>query len=693
MMKKLSVLFLLITILSFSAVNAAAMETAESSEMLYFEVGRLDQAVESPWAAWGLRSAFGENDTCYRDQLDDNGKIIYNAVDTAVDKLIASALKGNVVTGSDCDATFTAELPDGEIGNYCYGVLSAYFNDHPRETVILTGSAGIGYIGNTYTMSIELLDRNVKGRIERLDTAVDAFYASFVADGMKDAPELEQYRYIHDYLCRLCQYNDDALDVDRYGNPITLTEEEFESAHNAYGALVEGAYGSEEDKGRVVCQGYADAYLLLCQKAGLDCLYIVGEGDNSHSSNFSGRSNHAWNTIKQNGGWYAVDVTWDDGDYTFKAASYEGLATNVEIDYCTYEYFADNRYFMDIKDDGITQDHETYSQIMYDEDQVSYYLEAPTLTVGRVEAVSAWKMPFLHAKLIDGAPLSDLTFVLGYGFSGYWLSESPYVILSLAGNAVADEALSIPAGKTYEIIGSGAAAAITPAEGYSGGFFSVAEGGALSIREVSITGSGGTAIQADGTVSVSGAVTVSGNAADLVLGSSGRVIVAGALSGEILLAGEEDVFFVYPVEGYAWTAQDRAVFGVDDHSLHLSYDEREDAICLESWYYTAADMPVQVGWLQADSAAELSGSTVRLQNSTENQQTLRVFVAAYDGDGRVLQISALGGGELTLSAGETRCGLVVPTLRSDTELCRIFVLAETGGVPLAEMASWDFSAA
>lgn len=67
------------------------------------------------------------------------------------------------------------------------------------------------------------------------------------------------------------------------------------SGENAYSAR-----GVFED-GRAVCDGYSRAVLILCQKAGIPCLYIGAED-----------INHSFNLVYSDGAWYIVDATWDD---------------------------------------------------------------------------------------------------------------------------------------------------------------------------------------------------------------------------------------------------------------------------------------------------------------------------------------------------------------------------------------------
>jgi hypothetical protein len=71
-------------------------------------------------------------------------------------------------------------------------------------------------------------------------------------------------------------------------------------AHTAYGALVEK---------KAVCDGYARAFAILCKKAGIQCLIVRGTSSNPETGN---RVGHAWNTVKLDGKYYHVDVTWDD---------------------------------------------------------------------------------------------------------------------------------------------------------------------------------------------------------------------------------------------------------------------------------------------------------------------------------------------------------------------------------------------
>lgn len=104
--------------------------------------------------------------------------------------------------------------------------------------------------------------------------------------------------------------------------------------HNAYYDLTYSYYYPDGVLllGTGVCDSYAKAYQMLCTEVGIPCLYVSSE-----------EMCHAWNMIYVNGGWYHVDVTWDD------PVSYEhdGMAIS------GYE---NTRYFC-VSDAFLAQDH------------------------------------------------------------------------------------------------------------------------------------------------------------------------------------------------------------------------------------------------------------------------------------------------------------------------------------------------
>ncbi len=82
---------------------------------------------------------------------------------------------------------------------------------------------------------------------------------------------------VHDYLCNNIVYVNNQL-----------------RCHDAYGALVEGVS---------VCQGYAEAFKLICNYYKIPCVCLTGDAGGAHM----------WNAVQMDDGyWYLLDVTWDD---------------------------------------------------------------------------------------------------------------------------------------------------------------------------------------------------------------------------------------------------------------------------------------------------------------------------------------------------------------------------------------------
>ena len=109
--------------------------------------------------------------------------------------------------------------------------------------------------------------------------AVERVVAQTVTAGMSD---YDIAKALHDYLVLNCEY-----DMRLYSGGMPST------AYTAYGALVDHT---------AVCAGYAKAYELLMEAAGIPCEYVSGYAT----------GNHGWNVAEIDGEWYHVDTTWDD---------------------------------------------------------------------------------------------------------------------------------------------------------------------------------------------------------------------------------------------------------------------------------------------------------------------------------------------------------------------------------------------
>ncbi len=90
----------------------------------------------------------------------------------------------------------------------------------------------------------------------------------------------EKLKSIHDYLANNIVYDDTIAEPNIF---------------DSYGALVNGV---------CVCEGYAEAFKLLCDREGIPCITVIGTGNGGA---------HKWNMVQmEDGDWYTIDATWDD---------------------------------------------------------------------------------------------------------------------------------------------------------------------------------------------------------------------------------------------------------------------------------------------------------------------------------------------------------------------------------------------
>jgi hypothetical protein len=236
-----------------------------------------------------------------------------------MNELVRSQQDGKIkLDGEITFTTKTANPTQAEIdaameklNDFVYPVFYAFMWDHPLIFVYDSYRYGIdtdnlyhSHHGDHYDWSIkgvtfeflldDIYEDNPQSYIDEVSNKVNSFTTSYTNRYgiLKD---------IHDYLCRNVVYDLNA----KY-------------AHEPYGALIAG---------KAVCEGYAEAFKLLCDKYNIPCALIVGDGISGSSS-----EPHMWNYVQmENGNWYAVDVTWDDQSsiyYDFFLIGYNTLASH-----------------------------------------------------------------------------------------------------------------------------------------------------------------------------------------------------------------------------------------------------------------------------------------------------------------------------------------------------------------------------
>jgi hypothetical protein len=131
----------------------------------------------------------------------------------------------------------------------------------------------------------------VAADIERRDVAVAQILSGCPKENVYD-----QLMYLNDALTARNAYNSAVATGNIYGAPNT--------AWKCISALV-GSNG----KSGPVCEGYARAFQVLCNELNIPCVLVDGPA----ISSLNGKpESHMWNYVQIDGGWYAVDVTWND---------------------------------------------------------------------------------------------------------------------------------------------------------------------------------------------------------------------------------------------------------------------------------------------------------------------------------------------------------------------------------------------
>lgn len=152
-----------------------------------------------------------------------------------------------------------------------------------EKTTKMTGVKYNVYIDNGNKLSYLAEGFNNKQEIEAYQIQIEQV-RDYILSNLNGKSDYEKIKMVHDYL----------IDSIEYDSTISR-----DNIYDIYGALVSRV---------CVCEGYAKAFQYLMNETGIDNVIVIGTGTNSKGET----ENHAWNYVKLNDNWYAVDVTWDD---------------------------------------------------------------------------------------------------------------------------------------------------------------------------------------------------------------------------------------------------------------------------------------------------------------------------------------------------------------------------------------------
>lgn len=254
------------------------------------------QPVVNPYS--GASSTIETNnsyeDFRYYNQLDYYGKIIYSGVEKNLDNMKSGDYE--IDFGTTFNDLLHEENGEEILNNSFQLAINAISFDHPdifyidiskiylltkittklwstTHEVQIGGNNGQNYLNSTFQN-----ESQVNYAFKQIETE-----KQIIKSGLSGTIE-NQIRGVHDYLIANLEY-DSTVSKD--------------NIYNLYGALINK---------NTVCEGYSRAFKYLMDDLGIPCIIACGTAVNSEGQTES----HAWNYVKIDENWYAIDVTWDD---------------------------------------------------------------------------------------------------------------------------------------------------------------------------------------------------------------------------------------------------------------------------------------------------------------------------------------------------------------------------------------------
>lgn len=227
-------------------------------------------------------------------QLENEAKIIYDVLEKNKENMKTGNYKINF--GSTFSNLLNQNNGDKLLGDYYQSAIEAYTYDNPDVFYLQLNKMFLNIETTTkgsnvsYSVSINsgnydnyLVDSfNSEAKIKYALEQINKVSKDILTNKKND--DYSNIKMIHDYLIQNIEYDS------------TLAEENI---YNIYGALVNK---------KSVCEGYAKAFKYLADVLDIPCTIVTGIATNSKGNTES----HAWNYVRLNGKWYAVDCTWDD---------------------------------------------------------------------------------------------------------------------------------------------------------------------------------------------------------------------------------------------------------------------------------------------------------------------------------------------------------------------------------------------
>lgn len=304
-----ALVFLLVSV--SGTLNVSAYEEELTASISMEEYLELD-APALPASEISIQS---NEDYSYYDMLDDNNKAAYDQLKsswlepnespiqfTLADKVSYQAESTDMSTWTEDQqsefwnivfSTFQSGLPA-----FQFDYPEVFWFDDSQIEVSISTSTTYSSRKKLYTITVSKvkLVAPIREQFSDAQSALDA--QNFLSEQINNL-EIEgsdyysKLKFMHDYISHNVTYNIESPFLD-----------------TAYGLFV-SPY-------EFVCEGYSEAFKLMCDKEGIPCISVVGNVEPETGTA------HMWNYVMmEDGKWYAVDCTWDDLDSTVVPVKYQ----------------------------------------------------------------------------------------------------------------------------------------------------------------------------------------------------------------------------------------------------------------------------------------------------------------------------------------------------------------------------------
>lgn len=231
----------------------------------------------------------------YYKQLDENAKIIYKAFEDNIENMKSGTYKidfgtqfNSLLKSSDGEKKLNLAFQSAW-NAFTYDYVDIFYIDVSKLILTTQTTSIAGFSTHKVSLSKDKHDTyfsdgiNSEAEVIRREKYVQSVRNTIVSK-LKGYSEYEQVKYINDWI------------VDNFEYDTTYKNSDI---HNIYGAFANK---------KIVCEGYARTFKYILDGLGIENILVSGTATNSNGVTES----HAWNYVKIDGKWYAVDVTWND---------------------------------------------------------------------------------------------------------------------------------------------------------------------------------------------------------------------------------------------------------------------------------------------------------------------------------------------------------------------------------------------